>query len=64
MSGLPRISGRDCVKALEKAGFYFKRQHGSHIILRRDDPYARAVVPDHKAIRKPYSALSTQWPKK
>jgi len=50
MSGLPRISGRDCVKALEKAGFYFKRQHGSHIILRRDDPYAQAVVPDHKEL--------------
>jgi hypothetical protein len=26
MSKLPRISGRECVKALERAGFYFKRQ--------------------------------------
>lgn len=50
MSGLPRISGRECARALEKAGFYFKRQHGSHIILRRDDPFAQAVVPDHKEI--------------
>ena len=50
MSGLPRISGRDCVKALEKAGFYFKRQHGSHIILRRDNPYSQTVVPDHKEL--------------
>lgn len=29
MSKLPRISGRACVKALEKAGFYFKRQEGT-----------------------------------
>ncbi|MGH7594790.1 MAG: type II toxin-antitoxin system HicA family toxin [bacterium] len=50
MSKLPRISGRECVKALGKAGFYFKRQEGSHIILRRDDPFAQTVVPDHKEL--------------
>jgi predicted RNA binding protein YcfA (HicA-like mRNA interferase family) len=50
MSGLPRISGRDCVKALGKAGFYFKRQEGSHIILRRDSPFTQIVVPDHKEL--------------
>lgn len=33
MSKLPRISGRECRKALERAGFYFKRQEGSHVIL-------------------------------
>jgi len=31
-------------------GFYQKRQHGSHIILRRDDPFAQVVVPDHKIL--------------
>jgi predicted RNA binding protein YcfA (HicA-like mRNA interferase family) len=50
MTKLPRVSGRECVKALEKAGFYFKRQEGSHIILRRDDPFAQIVVPDHKEL--------------
>lgn len=50
MSKLPRVSGRECVKALERAGFYFKRQTGSHIILRRDDPFAQVVVPDHKEL--------------
>jgi len=50
MSKLPRISGRECVKALERAGFYFKRQTGSHIVLRRDDPLAQVVVPDHKEL--------------
>ena len=50
MIKLPRISGRECVRALEKKGFYFKRQEGSHIILRRDDPFAQIVVPDHKEL--------------
>ncbi|MCG2661753.1 MAG: type II toxin-antitoxin system HicA family toxin [Kiritimatiellae bacterium] len=50
MSKLPRISGRDAVQALKKIGFYVKRQHGSHIILRRDDPFAQTVVPDHKEL--------------
>jgi len=50
VSKLPRISGRKCVQALKKAGFYFKRQEGSHIILRRDDPFAQVVVPDHKEL--------------
>jgi predicted RNA binding protein YcfA (HicA-like mRNA interferase family) len=48
---LPRgLSGKEVVKALGKAGFYFKRRKGSHIILRRDDPFAQVVVPDHKVI--------------
>ncbi|MFZ2603672.1 MAG: type II toxin-antitoxin system HicA family toxin [Candidatus Omnitrophota bacterium] len=52
MSRLPRISGQDCVKAFCKAGFYFKRQHGSHIILRRDNPFAQLVIPNHKELDK------------
>ncbi|MBS4015993.1 MAG: type II toxin-antitoxin system HicA family toxin [Candidatus Latescibacteria bacterium] len=50
MSKLPVISGKDCVKALGKIGYYFKRQEGSHIILRRDDPFSQVVVPDHKEL--------------
>ena len=50
MSRLPQISGRDCVRVLNGFGFYQKRQHGSHIILRRDDPFAQVVVPDHKIL--------------
>jgi predicted RNA binding protein YcfA (HicA-like mRNA interferase family) len=50
MSGLPRISGRECVKALNKIGFYLKRQEGSHMVLRRDDPFGQLVVPDHKEL--------------
>lgn len=50
MSSLPSISGRECVRALSKAGFYVRRQEGSHLILRRDDPLAQLVVPDHKEL--------------
>ena len=50
MNKVPRVSGRECIKALGKAGFYFKRQEGSHMILRRDDPFAQVVVPDHKEL--------------
>ena len=52
MSKLPVISGRNCVNALEKIGFYYKRQIGSHIILRRDDPFTQIVVPEHKELDK------------
>lgn len=52
MTRLPRISGRSCVKALMKAGFYSKRQEGSHMILRRDEPFTQVVVPDHKELDK------------
>ncbi len=35
------------MKALSAAGFLVLRQQGSHIILRRQDPFAQVVVPDH-----------------
>jgi len=50
MSRLPVISGKDCIKALGRAGFYFKRQEGSHIVLRRDEPFAQLVVPNHREL--------------
>ena len=42
--------GRECVRALAGVGFYTRRQRGSHIILRRDAPYAQVVVPDHREL--------------
>jgi predicted RNA binding protein YcfA (HicA-like mRNA interferase family) len=50
MSKLPRVSGQDCVKALARSGFYVKRQRGSHIVMRRDEPFSQLVVPDHKEL--------------
>ncbi len=47
MTKLPQISGQDCIRALERAGFYRKRQTGSHVVMRRDDPFAQVVVPEH-----------------
>ena len=50
MSKLPRISGQDCVRALARVGFRLRRQEGSHIVLRRDEPFAQVVVPAHKEL--------------
>jgi predicted RNA binding protein YcfA (HicA-like mRNA interferase family) len=50
MSKLPRVSGAEAVAALKKAGFYVKRQQGSHIVLRRDNPFAQTVVPNHREL--------------
>ena len=53
MSELPRISGREIVKALKKMGYEQDRQRGSHIILRQtDSPHRRLTVPDHKEVAK------------
>jgi predicted RNA binding protein YcfA (HicA-like mRNA interferase family) len=55
MSGkakLPAVSGMACVEALQKVGFYVVRQKGSHIFLRRDNPYAQFSVPNHKTVYK------------
>jgi predicted RNA binding protein YcfA (HicA-like mRNA interferase family) len=45
------LSGQELVKILGRIGFVVNRQKGSHIVLRRADPYARVVVPDHKRVR-------------
>ena len=53
MSALPVVSGREVVKALEKIGYVFDRQRGSHMILRQQDPpHRRLTVPDHKEVAK------------
>lgn len=52
MSKVPQVSGKECIKVLEKVGFYIKRQKGSHIILCRDDPFVEVVVPNHKTLDK------------
>ena len=53
MPALPSdLSGRQVRAALERAGFVFRRQRGSHMVLRRAAPYARVVVPDHKQVRQ------------
>lgn len=52
MAKLPAgLSGQDLKQALQRAGFVLTRQRGSHMILRRDEPRARVVVPNHKSLK-------------
>lgn len=50
MSKLPVVSGAQCVRALEKAGFTVYRQRSSHIILVRAAPKAQTIVPNHREL--------------
>ena len=53
MSKLPRVSGREVVRAFARAGYEVDRQRGSHVVLRhRDPPHRRLVVPDHREVAK------------
>ncbi|HLC33082.1 MAG TPA: type II toxin-antitoxin system HicA family toxin [Candidatus Nanoarchaeia archaeon] len=49
---LPRVSGIDVVKVLTKRGFYIRHRVGSHVVLRRDTPFAQTVVPQHHELDK------------
>ena len=43
---LPRVTAGETIKALEKAGFFFSRQSGSHKIYKNKEG-KRATVPYH-----------------
>lgn len=49
MPKLPVVSGKECRKALERLGFDYVRQRGSHVVMKRDD--AGCVVPMHAEIK-------------
>lgn len=49
---LPVVSGMETVKALSKVDFYIKHRKSSHMILRRDNPFAQVSVPDAVIVRK------------
>jgi predicted RNA binding protein YcfA (HicA-like mRNA interferase family) len=52
MTKLPTdLSGQELIRILLRLGFVFQRQRGSHVILRRESPFARVSVPDHKVLR-------------
>lgn len=46
MSNLPSIKAKDFIRVIEKLGFYFDRQKGSHAIYKNIDGL-RVVVPIH-----------------
>jgi len=55
---LPVVSGRELVKALERAGFEFLRQRGSHVTMVNRDKGRTAVVPVHSNKDLPKGALA------
>jgi predicted RNA binding protein YcfA (HicA-like mRNA interferase family) len=61
MSKLPRVSGQQVVAALEKLGFRVRRQNGSHIIMRRDNPFAQTVVPAHRELEQLTSIVGSAF---
>ncbi|WP_107669026.1 type II toxin-antitoxin system HicA family toxin [Cyanothece sp. BG0011] len=52
MSKLPVVSGKECIKALEKIGFVTFRQRGSHITMVRENPQCQVTIPNHKTVAK------------
>jgi predicted RNA binding protein YcfA (HicA-like mRNA interferase family) len=50
MAKLPRLSGKEIVTALKRAGYFVDRQRGSHIILMHK-VRPRVSVPDHKSVK-------------
>ncbi len=50
MSRIPVVSGKKCVKILEKFGFVVYRQRGSHVTLVRNNPPNQTTVPLHKEL--------------
>ena len=49
MPKLPRVSGAQAVRALERLGFAVARQRGSHIVMRRGS--TGCVVPNHRELK-------------
>lgn len=49
MPKLPRISGAEAQRALERLGFVKLRQSGSHVIMRRESK--GCVVPMHTELK-------------
>lgn len=49
MPKLPRISGAEAVKALQKLGFEKARQSGSHVVMKRG--VKGCVVPLHAELK-------------
>ena len=49
MPKLPRISGPECLRALQQLSFTQIRQRGSHVVMRRGD--RGCVVPMHREMK-------------
>ncbi len=49
MPKLPRVSGAEVVRALERLGFTQVRQSGSHVMMRRES--RGCIVPMHSEVK-------------
>ena len=52
MTKIPEVSWKEVVNALEKSGFIFDRQKGSHMVYYHPQTQATVVVPKHRVIKK------------
>lgn len=49
MPKLPRVSGAELIRALQRLGFEKIRQNGSHVVMRRGS--TGCVVPSHSEVK-------------
>ena len=49
---LPVVSGREAVRAFERAGWRFSRQRGSHIILTKLGERYNVNIPNHREVSR------------
>jgi predicted RNA binding protein YcfA (HicA-like mRNA interferase family) len=58
---LPNLSAKEVVRALERAGFVFQRQKGSHATFRHPETKRTTVVPLHGGdVKRPLLKLIVQ----
>jgi len=52
MPKLPRLSGAEIIKILQKMGFFQARQRGSHVVMKKitSEGAVGCVVPMHKEV--------------
>ena len=50
MPRLPHLSGREAIRAFEKAGWEISRQRGSHVVLTRPGSIYSLSIPLHEAL--------------
>lgn len=51
MSRLPVLTWQQVVRALERAGFMFDRQKGSHMVYYHPETNHTVIVPRHREIK-------------
>ncbi|MCC6960527.1 MAG: type II toxin-antitoxin system HicA family toxin [Dehalococcoidia bacterium] len=50
MPNLPRVSGAEPVRALERAGWRVSRQRGSYVVLLKEGSILSLSIPQHREL--------------